>query len=125
MHCMVYNCDHVCTGTSKKSGQLQQLGRMKLPNEKGETTSEIPTAWAVHFGQEREFNCINVFELLVRKQIKPMYDSTGHRLFSVGAPLVEDAAEELPSQPRDEHIPESTDSESNTSNDSDSESDAS
>ena len=105
-------------GKSRRSEQLRSLGRLKTCNKKGEI-GDVPAAWEAHFAGDFEFSCINVYELLLRNKINPIYDSTGRRLFAAGAP-----AEELPPLPRDDNNPESSDSESNNSNSSDSESNA-
>ena len=69
---------------SKKSGQLQQLGRVKPHTKKGDIC-DVPPAWEAHFNEEYKFTCLHVFESIVRKTIKPLYDSSGRQLVPISA----------------------------------------
>ena len=85
----------------------------------GETIGEVPACWAQHIA-ENEFNCVKVFELLVKRSINPMYGADGHRLFSAGGVFVDSDAT-IPQHESDalEHESDVSDDDGLNSDDSD------
>ena len=102
------------TGRSPKAGQLQSLGRLKSVNKQGNIEEEVPSQWAAHI-TPMDFNCIHVYELLLRKTISPMYDMNGRLQARMG-----DQPEAATGRDISPDISDSScDSASDTANDSD------
>ena len=83
---------------------------MKHLNKLGNIIEQVPRQWAAHINPY-EFTCTRVFELLVRKTIVPIYDSSGKLLL----PEDDDAEPEAEPLAGDEASPECSDASDSSS----------
>ena len=113
MYAYMYTDRHICvrhTGQTAKSEQLRNLGRVtQLKKEGGGEKSwqDMPDEWAGRIA-DNTFSCVAVFQAILLKKIKPMYNSSGRRQMAAAAEAVD---VDTPSVERVEPAPESSDDE--------------